>query len=86
MCETTKNRDDLMNERNYSKFSPNIVIITGDCGVGKTTLIPFLKKQFNPKEYLIHDMDEIRPSDLSLNWRISTTEYWIKYGKIYEML
>lgn len=51
--------------------------ITGAEGVGKSSLIPLLKKEL--KNIDIHDFDEIGvPENPPLQWRLDTTIYWIK--------
>ncbi len=52
------------------------IFITGAEGTGKTSLIPYLKKDLN---FEIHDFDEVGvPSNPPLQWRLDTTKYWLK--------
>jgi thymidylate kinase len=54
-----------------------IIIITGVCGVGKTSILPFLKESLD--ELSIYDLDKVGvPSNPSNEWRIATTGFWIK--------
>ena len=52
------------------------IFITGAEGTGKTSLLPYLKKDLN---FEIHDFDEVGvPSNPPLQWRLDTTKYWLK--------
>jgi thymidylate kinase len=54
-----------------------LYFITGSEGVGKSSIICFLKKQFPKKQ--IHDFDEVGvPENPQLQWRYDTTLHWIR--------
>jgi thymidylate kinase len=55
-----------------------IYFISGVCGVGKSTIIPYLKKLLPQNEYEVFDFDKRGvPENADRNWRISEAEYWI---------
>ncbi len=59
-----------------------VCFITGVCGAGKTTVIPYLRSLLDNENYDIHDFDERGvPDGADKQWRIKETEYWINYGK-----
>lgn len=50
-------------------------------GVGKTSIMPSLKKLLPISQYEIHDFDERGvPAKADGNWRISETKYWVDLG------
>lgn len=59
-----------------------LFLITGSSGVGKSTIVPFLKKHL-PEEFDVHDFDEKLTKEVVMNgrlldgWRMETTKYWI---------
>lgn len=54
----------------------HIFIITRACGVGKTSIFPYIKE--NLPEFQVHDFDEVGvPSLPTVLWRKDTTRYWI---------
>jgi GTPase SAR1 family protein len=54
-----------------------IHIITGSSGSGKTSCIPYLKKEFPDR--VIVDFDEIGvPENATKEWRQETTELWLQ--------
>src|SRR3989344_5415159 len=56
---------------------PKLYFITGAEGVGKSSIIPLLKKQFPKIE--IHDFDEVGvPENPALQWRYNTTLHWLE--------
>jgi thymidylate kinase len=60
----------------------DIIFISGVCGVGKTSIIPFLKKGLKGKKYDIHDFDERGvPEGAGREWRIKESLYWATLGK-----
>ncbi len=59
-----------------------IYFVSGVCGVGKTTIINYLKALLDNKYYDIYDFDERGvPDNASRNWRKEETQYWINLGK-----
>lgn len=58
-----------------------LFFITGVNGVGKTTVIKYLKNLLGPA-FEIHDFDERGvPNNAGRQWRFDETEYWIALGK-----
>jgi len=54
-----------------------LYFITGACGTGKSSIIPYLKK--NLEGFDIHDFDEVGvPENPTVQWRKDTTDYWLK--------
>lgn len=57
-----------------------IYFITGVCGVGKTSIIPFLKKTLS-SQFVVHDFDEEGvPNGADREWRLAQTRQWIAKG------
>jgi len=58
-----------------------IYFISGVNGVGKTSIMPFMKTLLPSEKYEIHDFDERGvPANADGNWRISETKYWVDLG------
>jgi gluconate kinase len=58
-----------------------IYFISGVNGVGKTSIMPFLKISLPVDQFEIHDFDERGvPERADGNWRISETKYWVDLG------
>ncbi len=58
-----------------------IIIITGDCGVGKSAIFPILKSALSLNSFDIHEMDEVGLLDKpTLDWRKQTTFYWLNHA------
>ncbi len=63
-----------------------LFFITGSSGVGKSTIVPFLKKHL-PEEFDAHDFDEKLTEEVAMNgklldnWRMETTKYWIEFAE-----
>ena len=56
------------------------IFISGAEGVGKTTTLNHLVKEFPDKD--IHDFDEVGvPLNPQLSWRYKTTKHWLKISK-----
>lgn len=59
-----------------------LYIITGSSGIGKSTIIPFLKERLSDS-YDVHDFDEKLTEEAAMNkelldsWRKETTLYWV---------
>jgi shikimate kinase len=59
-----------------------IIFIIGVNGVGKSSIIPFLKQKLDFDNFEIHDFDERGvPDNADKNWRLSETKYWVNVGK-----
>jgi len=57
-----------------------IWFVSGVSGVGKTSVIPYLKSLL-PLGYEIHDFDEGGvPAGADYKWRIDRTKEWIRFG------
>lgn len=55
-----------------------ICFISGSCGVGKSTLIPYLKKMLPENKYRVFDFDQRGvPENADSSWRKSEAEYWM---------
>lgn len=60
----------------------NIFFIIGVNGVGKSSVIPFLKNSLDEERFTIHDFDERGvPNNADQKWRQSETLYWLKIGE-----
>lgn len=58
-----------------------IYFISGVNGVGKTSIMPFLRTLLSSNQFEIHDFDERGvPERADGNWRISETKYWVDLG------
>lgn len=59
-----------------------IYFVSGVCGVGKTTVIKYLKSLLNKDSYCVYDFDARGvPDNADRNWRLEETIYWINVGK-----
>lgn len=59
----------------------NIIFITGVSGVGKTTVMKYLKSNLGVG-FDIHDFDEAGvPENATRQWRIEQTNRWIEIGR-----
>lgn len=57
-----------------------VYFVTGACGVGKSTLLPILRKML--PSFDIHDFDELGvPEHPGIEWRIATTLHWLEVAK-----
>lgn len=58
-----------------------IYFISGVNGVGKTSIMPYIKTLLPGDKYEIHDFDERGvPERADGSWRISETKYWVENG------
>jgi 2-phosphoglycerate kinase len=58
-----------------------IFFITGVNGVGKTSIIKYLKNTLDP-HFEVHDFDERGvPNNAGRDWRLEETKHWITLGK-----
>ena len=58
-----------------------IYFVTGVCGVGKSTIIPYLKKLLPQDRYDVRDFDERGvPDGADTAWRKSEVEKWLALG------
>ena len=63
-----------------AKHPKIIVFITGTSGAGKSVLVPLLRERL--PFFDVHDFDELGvPEDVDINWRLKTTDYWLKVAK-----
>ena len=59
-----------------------IYFVTGVCGVGKTSVIPFLRTALESEKYDVHDFDERGvPNNADRKWRLEETRHWIETGR-----
>ena len=57
-----------------------LVFVTGACGSGKTSTIPYLREAFPVID--THDFDEKGvPYPCPIQWRVDTTEYWLNVAR-----
>lgn len=62
-------------------MKPKIYFISGVCGVGKSSVIPYLKKLLPKDKYDIRDFDERGvPDDVDDNWRKAEIKNWLSIG------
>lgn len=60
-----------------------IYFISGVCGVGKSTVMPYLKSLLPPSKYSIFDFDERGvPDNADRKWRILESQHWIDEGNL----
>lgn len=77
-----KYRNKLMGGLSSIRSATKLFLITGSSGVGKSTILPFLKKHLSG-EFEIHDFDEKLTEEIAKNekllndWRMETTKYWL---------
>ena len=58
-----------------------IYFISGVCGVGKSTIMPYLKLLLPQSKYKVFDFDKRGvPENADRNWRVSESKYWIGEG------
>jgi len=58
-----------------------IYFVSGVCGVGKSTVIPYLKSLLSQSRYSVFDFDERGvPENADRNWRMSESKHWIDKG------
>ena len=57
-------------------------IISGVCGVGKTSVMPGLSTRLDPHRYVIHDFDERGvPDGADKAWRIAELRQWLEIAR-----
>jgi predicted ATPase len=62
--------------------SSRVIFIIGVNGVGKSSIIPFLKEKLDSNTFEIHDFDERGvPDNADKDWRQSETKHWLNIGK-----
>ncbi len=62
-------------------MKPKIYFISGVCGVGKTAIIPHLKKLLPSEKYDVRDFDERGvPDGADRNWRMMEVKNWLEIG------
>lgn len=63
-------------------MKPKVIFIIGVNGVGKSTLLPYLKSLLPEDVFETHDFDERGvPDNADKNWRINETVYWTGLGE-----
>jgi RNase adaptor protein for sRNA GlmZ degradation len=67
---------------NYKSVkNKTVYFISGVSGVGKSTIIPHLKKKLSDT-FEVHDFDERGvPHKADHAWRLAETRYWINFGQ-----
>lgn len=64
-------------------MKPKIFFVIGVNGVGKSTVLPYLKALLSENYFDFHDFDERGvPDNADKDWRVSETIYWINLGKL----
>jgi thymidylate kinase len=59
-----------------------IYFLSGANGVGKSSIIPYLKSLLPADSFAVFDFDARGvPEDADRNWRISETKHWISEGR-----
>jgi broad-specificity NMP kinase len=59
-------------------MKPQLFIVTGVNGIGKSSVIPELKRTLDPENFAVHDFDERGvPSNADREWRKSEMKHWI---------
>jgi thymidylate kinase len=59
----------------------NVFFVIGANGIGKTTVLNFLKNKLSGNGFSAHDFDERGvPDNAGKDWRRSETEYWLSFG------
>lgn len=59
-----------------------IYFVIGVNGVGKSTLIPYLRSALKEEDFEVHDFDERGvPDNADREWRKSETTHWAQLGK-----
>jgi RNase adaptor protein for sRNA GlmZ degradation len=60
-----------------------LFIITGVNGIGKSSVIPELRRTLNPESFVVHDFDERGvPDNADREWRKSETKHWFSTAKL----
>jgi gluconate kinase len=60
-----------------------LFIITGVNGIGKSSVIPELRRTLNPDSFVVHDFDERGvPDNADREWRKSETIHWFSTAKL----
>jgi len=64
-------------------MKPQLFIITGVNGIGKSSVIPELKHTLDPASFVVHDFDERGvPDNADREWRKSETKHWVYTAKL----
>ncbi len=64
-------------------MKPQLFIITGVNGIGKSSVIPKLKHTLDPTSFDVHDFDERGvPDNADREWRRSETRHWVSTAKL----
>lgn len=58
-----------------------IYFVSGVCGVGKSSIIPYLRELLPQDKYVVYDFDSRGvPENADRNWRISESRHWLEEG------
>ena len=58
-----------------------IFFVSGVCGVGKSSIIPYLKSVLPSNNYQVYDFDARGvPENADRKWRFAETQHWINEG------
>jgi broad-specificity NMP kinase len=61
---------------------PKTVFVIGVNGVGKSTVLPYLRRLLPVEKFNVHDFDERGvPDNADKVWRMSETDYFIRLGE-----
>lgn len=76
-----RNVTEIITEHKAKIIMSKMYFISGVNGVGKSTIIPYLKELLPGDKFEIHDFDERGvPANAGGGWRISETKYWFEEG------
>ncbi len=63
-------------------MKPQLFIITGVNGIGKSSVIPELKSRLEPSGFAVHDFDERGvPNHADREWRKTEMKHWVTNAK-----
>jgi RNase adaptor protein for sRNA GlmZ degradation len=64
-------------------MKPHLFIITGVNGIGKSSVIPELKRTLDPSIFVVHDFDERGvPDNADREWRKSEMKHWVTISEL----
>lgn len=66
-----------------TKMKPQLFIVTGVNGIGKSSVIPELKRTLDPVNFVVHDFDERGvPDNADREWRKSEMKHWVTVAEL----